>query len=722
MTDATRDAHEVQEPTQESYEQLVLFDMPAPEDEAAAAIADIFKTLSEAEAIQNSPEYKAHDLQCKADEIKILLEQHGRSGAIEVTCREAAAEAASLYETTGNEKFAELSGQFAAFAIMHTVQAEQEKNLPKEPEKESIVFCPEHIAPETGEVTPAQEFTLPAQLEEYRKRNPYGASQYEQMQAAANEEKPTINLTGGYNKKLDFNSPEFDADALKKAVFEPDENGETMIDRTQRLFTEFSDRVVNIANDTNAVSNTVTAAAMSTERLSEILLNLTDALSAQIHSTARSAHSALDAIIKVADFLQSETYQTIKENVSHFTAAVEEYGAKAVDDANAESANPLAAFIEAELKEAAADPALQNCTVADILKSGFDAEGNATASPFEAIIERAKERKAAFEKAQEITKLTKPLEEIVLHSIIPSTSLMPNNALINNMQQKPAINAGEYDVTVSNSTKNRNEIVAVVQIDYDESETGIKLITPNMTEYERQVTNAICSLWRYGHESHIFTSDMIYRTMTGQGSGGKATSGQKSAITRFMRKWEAVKITLDFSEEAKKRNYAANGAPVKSVFVRERFLNLREVTVKAGSETVTAWQLKEEPLILKYCELSKQVLSVPLDLLNIKEVQRGLPTTVSISNNDDRIAVKGNLLRRIAILKYRKRNKQEWSSVISFDTVFDETGLQQASKDKRSNMYSYIKQCLDFWKAEKWITGYSMLTKGKKITGVNIIL
>ena len=323
------------------------------------------------------------------------------------------------------------------------------------------------------------------------------------------------------------------------------------------------------------------------------------------------------------------------------------------------------------------------------------------------------------------SKLSEAIEEtaMALHSIIPSKNVIPNNSLINHLQQTAAINVGKHDFSVSNAKKNRSEILAVVQVDYDEEATGVKLITPYMTEYERQVINALCSLWMYGNEKHVFTPDMVYRTMTGQGSRAKVTSGQKSAITRAIHKWENTKITLDFSEETRKRKYTnPDGTPIDGYARKKRFLHIDEITVTAGGETVCAWQLTEEPIILQYCKLSGQFLTLPSDLLDIKDVQNGVLLDGSISNNEDRIAVKGNLLRRIFILKYYKKNKMDWNSKILFDTVFCETGLSNASRDKRSDMYSYIKQCLEFWKAKKCIAGYSMIKSGMKITGVNISL
>ena len=110
-------------------------------------------------------------------------------------------------------------------------------------------------------------------------------------------------------------------------------------------------------------------------------------------------------------------------------------------------------------------------------------------------------------------------------------------------------------------------------------------------------------------------------------------------------------------------------------------------------------------------------------MLDIKEVTTGGKTSaISLSNNADRIAIKGNLLRSIQIMKGKKRNKQEWSNIIAFDTLFAEIGLEDATRNRKKEMRNYAFSCFDYWKAEGFIAGYQVRTKGKAITGVEINL
>ena len=100
---------------------------------------------------------------------------------------------------------------------------------------------------------------------------------------------------------------------------------------------------------------------------------------------------------------------------------------------------------------------------------------------------------------------------------------MPNNALMNAMQQTGAINAGELALLVIPAKGRQKEITAYTIIDYEPGETGITITDPKLTEYERNVSNAIVSLWVEAEKLEVepvFTTDTIYRAMR-RGRNGK---------------------------------------------------------------------------------------------------------------------------------------------------------------------------------------------------------
>lgn len=627
MTD--KEKQEAQEVTPQDYEQMAFFTEPTPAEAAAETIAAIKRTLLEAEAIRNSPGYRATDLLMKMDEAAILAERCSRPGAIKTVCQSAAADAAALAKSTGNPAFDNIAERLTAVAAAAVLQQDAERHVI-------------HI-----NTTPDIDMNMTAE-------------ELEQASARLHE------AFDGLMKKYSENFKQTTAVAL--------------------------------------------------DAIRPALENISGTISL------------------VAAFTQSEAFKTIRESLAGLRQYIEEH--RDIFDrlsADYEGTQRLFPFIQQEIDALnAANPDKPPITLDNVLvcmaPNGEPIEDESgIENPYKDLIARAKARKADMDAAQEIADTAAQIEADLplLQSIIPDKHTMPNNALMNKMQKAPAINAGEFDLIVSGEKGKRREITTLVKLCYDETQTGIALTGANMTEYERQVSDALISLWLYGDASHIMTADMIYRTMTGQSSSSvKASQGQKAAITKFMNKWGSVRVTVDCSEEMRKRGITdKNGKAIKQFLFDEYYLNTRRVQVKTGSETVTAWQLISKPVILQYCEMTKQLLTVPAKMLDIKEVTTGgHSTTVSVQNNADRIAVKGNLLRKIKTMQGKKHNKQEWSNIISFDTVLEEIGLQDADKKKRQQIRDYAFNCLDYWKAEHFIAGYKQRTKGRAITGVEIDL
>ena len=437
----------------------------------------------------------------------------------------------------------------------------------------------------------------------------------------------------------------------------------------------------------------------------------------------------LQRISELRDFIQSPDFKRLENTFPDFedwiSAGSPQWSmADFLFFASNDLLKSLLPFVLDEVDELKKTPGMESLTLTEFMRKP---DGNGES--FQSLIERA------ISNAIECRELSKEEFSILeglpkLKSVRLDKKVILNNALMNVLQNKPVINAGPFDLTVANATKKRPEVTVMVNVEYDENATGIKLSVPNMTEYERQVSDAVCALWLYGDENHVMTAEMIYRAMTGQGSNDeatnyKATSGQKSAITRFMRKWENIKVSLDLTDEIKMRGISItlNGQPLSKYKEKIRYLEYREILVEAGSNIVPAWEFTNPPIELEYSLATGQVLTVPLKIYDIKETTvDGKVLNKSVSNNEIRIAVKGNLLRRISIMKGKKHIKQKWSDIISFDTVFTETGLETMSRDKRSTIISYIRQCLDYWKALDYITDYNLKRKGKAITVVQIII
>lgn len=641
------------------------------------------------------------DMNTKLYEIQIMGERCSRPEAIAIVAESARRDALRLEAATGMEAFFAFAETLKEFAGQLKAEGAQEV---QDAETRSVVFTPDTTDPKTGERIPGREFILPDELAEYKKASPFAAKVWEEQNPQPTQAEIIKSNIGRVSFALDaLKSPE---DALSSY--------DNIPPGYLRRYTaaHFARLVQEVAKQTGADPAQIADKDRRTPEQQRLLLE----------AGAREQIARLDAFMN-CNYMQAMRTLDPLHGVFREGAAAAEGTALGVKEYAV-----LYFFAEHEDIKAtgAAELTPEQLTELTEIYNRLDAFYAAHQDPgtdptpetLYAFIEQEYPDPAAAEGI--IEKL--PL----LRAIIPTKHTIPNNAVMTELRnpEKAPINAGEHDTPVMGEKGKRKEVTAIVKIDYDENRTGIKLTTQNMTEYEQQVSDAIITLWLYGDESHIMTSDMIYRTMTGQGSEGKAPAGQKGAITKFMQKWEGVRVYIDCTEEMRKRGITdKSGKPIREFIFDEYYINTRRVRVRAGNETVTAWQILSKPVMLTYSEMTKQLLTMSASLLDIKEVTvKGQITDISLNNSTDRIAVKGNMLRRIHIMKGKNRNKAQWSSIIAFDKLFEETGVDNADRIKRSKMIAYCRQCLDYWKAKGYIIGYTVRRSGKKITGVDIIL
>ena len=342
-----------------------------------------------------------------------------------------------------------------------------------------------------------------------------------------------------------------------------------------------------------------------------------------------------------------------------------------------------------------------------------------------------------------------------LQSINPTAHIMPNNALMNAMQTQGIIEdpdtAQGWDILVSAAKGKRKEITSYVMVTYDPEETGVSVTGANLTEYERQVSDSVASIWIDSAKNGIpclFTSDMVHREMPGRSD--KASPQQKGAITRTLEKFRRMHITIDATEEMRKRGLIEPNATYK---LDNFYLSAThaEYKVKNGGQTVNGYKLESEPIILTYAKMTNQLLTVPSKYLAIEKVKK-LPVKGELiasgeplMMNADRQAMTGYLLRRIAVMKndlkrakeelnsYNKRRKKDstleekslddfrqQSNTILFSTIFSETDTTTDNRKQTMLNRNFCLEVLDFWKVKGFIKGYALQTKGRNITGIII--
>ena len=332
-----------------------------------------------------------------------------------------------------------------------------------------------------------------------------------------------------------------------------------------------------------------------------------------------------------------------------------------------------------------------------------------------------------------------------VQAIDPAAHVMPNNALMNVLTQKPAINAGAFDLVVANEQARRKEITNYTIVNYDPGDSGITITDPKLSEYERQVSDAVISLWAEAKRQNmppVFTVDMIYQSMPG--GGDRPQPAQRAAITRTIEKLRRLHIYMDATEEMRKRGKIGASA----TFTMDSFyfqLDRAEYKARNSRQAVTAYKMESAPIMLTYSQMTGQLLTVQARYLDIRKVKAGLVSPEVIPATAGRQAMTGYMLRRIAIMRhdeeaardalrqYEKRRKKETdleakplaafrkqSRVILFDTIFTEAGTTSDNRAQVKDNRDYCFSVLEYWQAAGLIKGYAEQRKGKKITGFSV--
>lgn len=311
----------------------------------------------------------------------------------------------------------------------------------------------------------------------------------------------------------------------------------------------------------------------------------------------------------------------------------------------------------------------------------------------------------------------------VLENLTPTAYKIPNTALMNALQDKGYINTGEHDLKVFGED---NPTTAYVLATYDESNSGIKLINNNLTQYQTDVSNAVITLWKQAQDDGkppVFNIDMIYKNMPG---GGERPSDKvKKDISQIMDFFGKFDIELDATDEMLKRNKIKEG---DSFTISEKYFNLREATlkIKNGGQTVKAYELLSTPLMWNYAGMTDQILTIPRKYLTISKVKNGKITGELIPMTDKRQSITSYLLKRIAIMKHAKKehtlNKGTITDRINIETVFSKAEIEAPSKQNAAKYRSFIFEVLDYETAAGNIKGYEKIMNGRSIQSIKILL
>ena len=299
-----------------------------------------------------------------------------------------------------------------------------------------------------------------------------------------------------------------------------------------------------------------------------------------------------------------------------------------------------------------------------------------------------------------------------LQSLVPQKHLIPNNKLANSLT-KDIIGAGIIELDVSG--KKEPELLTRCILNYEGDNVKLSSRQP-FTEYDRNVADAVTSLYEYGDSSHIITAAQVYRAMVHATKTETPSAQQIGAVTKSLDKMRFVRVQIDCSQELTRRKVSLNGAQVTSGKIDTYLLALEKIEVTAGGQRVSAYKIMKPPILYEYSSLTRQVLTVPAALLDVRD-----NTGVKVSNTELRIAAKGYLLRRISVMKGKSGARQ--SHTIKYSSLYEEVCPGQTLRRvEQQRLRDYTAIVLENWTWKGFISGYTETLQGNKKIGVEIKL
>ena len=322
----------------------------------------------------------------------------------------------------------------------------------------------------------------------------------------------------------------------------------------------------------------------------------------------------------------------------------------------------------------------------------------------EANIEYLKEATAAL-----VQKKPLPVEHIPNNKLankgVPDEHIIPNNKLANSLTDEDNFSLSEFDMRVSKRGAKR-EIKNATVISYEGSDIEFQSKNP-FTEYDRQVYEGIVSIWVTG--TSVMSPAMIYRAMNGLNSEDVGFNAKISeSIMSSIRKMRFINVKTNAKEELEQRKVDISQFDLElddNGFLERNLLYAETATIpyrnSSGAGIAHAIKIVKVPVLYEYSRALKQVLTVPSELLSICDENNN-----PIRNSEQRIVVKGYLLRRIKVMQ----GKTQQSSRIKLSAIYS-LFPKKLNRTQQKRIKDYAIEVLQYWQRKNFIKDFELIKK-----------
>ena len=189
--------------------------------------------------------------------------------------------------------------------------------------------------------------------------------------------------------------------------------------------------------------------------------------------------------------------------------------------------------------------------------------------------------------------------------------------------------------------------------------------------------------------------------MTGKTNSEYIHPSKLKEIEESIDKCMFSKLSIDASEEAQAYGY-------EEAIYSGALLASEKVSVKMGGHDIIAYKLLSEPLLYRYAKTCKQVAKIDIKLLD-----------TPVTKTNDIIVLQGFLLRKIEAMK----SDRYFERTIQYEDIYQALNIteeQRAQRVRLSRVRENVREILDFWVENNYISHYEITMKGKSFKEITI--
>lgn len=297
------------------------------------------------------------------------------------------------------------------------------------------------------------------------------------------------------------------------------------------------------------------------------------------------------------------------------------------------------------------------------------------------------------------------LREIIDQAIktkYPENYIAPTDK-VSNLAFAGELMSGQIQQLAMERRGSKKQITTLASIDFDNLNGTVQIRgRKELTAYDREVHDAIITLFVDGGNEYI-TPQMIYKVMTGNPEA-KLNPKQAEAISDSITKCMYSRLIIDAGEEAKAYGF-------DSFKYDGSLISGERVTATLNGNVLECLRILRPPVLYEYANKKNQIGRFAIKLLNSP-----------INKTEEIITLQGYLYRRILSMK----GSSNLSKTIVYETVYNQINVTAASdgalRKKKSKVRGQIKDMLDYWKKENFISGYCENRRGQEVYSVTIRL